>query len=322
MIAPRSEAAAAELLGVVDRGGQVVEGGAREGAREGQGHETRVLLRRPGLRGEEQLGAMQLDAWGKPMWKQDAGQWLNRRSEDAKVCVTDLIDHMTTESKQIYAGTDMEDCFLMFHDALAQRNEDEAQLYIKNRYPGFENRFKPVGTTCASTIYHDMVPGNSPKNARGLDSFGFADLEYAMCFNCALAWHYPYGDARRIFGQGTPKEVWNLMEQTWTALGVPINARVSRRTSQGGSGCAARSSMVPKRNGTTDAGVKKGLLVHLSGHNVPAPRASCASASPTLSPTPPPRLRGDSSVASLQSWGARRYSNQCSRLRRAWSAEF
>ena len=41
----------------------------------------------------------------------------------------------------------------MFHDALAQWNEDEAQLYIKNRYPGFENRFiKPVGTTCASTI--------------------------------------------------------------------------------------------------------------------------------------------------------------------------
>ena len=121
------------------------------------------------------------------MWKQDAGQWLNRRSEDAKVCVTDLIDHMITESNKIYAGTDMEDRFLMFHDALAQWNEDEAQLYIKNRYPGFENRFKPMGTTCASTIYHDMVPGNSPKNARGLDSFGFADLEYAMCFNSR--WH-------------------------------------------------------------------------------------------------------------------------------------
>ena len=45
----RSEAAATELLGVLDRGGQVVEGGAREGAREGQGHETQVLLRRPGL---------------------------------------------------------------------------------------------------------------------------------------------------------------------------------------------------------------------------------------------------------------------------------
>jgi hypothetical protein len=46
--------------------------------------------------------------------------------------------------------------------------------------------------------------GNSPENARGFGSFGFADLEYAICFNCALAWHCPYGDPRRIFGQGTP----------------------------------------------------------------------------------------------------------------------
>ena len=94
----------------------------------------------------------------------------------------------------------------MSHDALAQWKEDEAQLYIKTRYPGFENRLiKPVGTTCAGKIYHDMAPGNSPGNARGLGPFGFADLEYTMCFNCALEWHYPYGDARRIFGQGTPK---------------------------------------------------------------------------------------------------------------------
>ena len=78
----------------------------------------------------------------------------------------------------------------MFHDALAQWNKDEAQLYIKTRYPGFENRFiKPVGTTCAGTIYRDMVPGNSPRNVRGLDSPGFAELEYTVCFNCPLARH-------------------------------------------------------------------------------------------------------------------------------------
>jgi len=33
-----------------------------------------------------------------------------------------------------------------------------------------------------------------------------------MCFNCALSWHYDYGDPHRFFGQGTPKEVWYLME--------------------------------------------------------------------------------------------------------------
>ena len=111
---------------------------------------------------------------------------------------------MTTGSKYL-RGTDMKEWLLVFRDAFALWNEDGAQLYIKTRYPGFESRFiKPVGTTCAGTIYRDMVPGNSPRNARGLDSFGFAELEYAMCFSCPLARHYPYGDARRIFGQGTP----------------------------------------------------------------------------------------------------------------------
>ena len=38
---------------------------------------------------------------------------------------------------------------------------------------------------------------------------------------------YPYGDPRRIFGQGTPKEVWHLMVETWTVVGAPSNARIT-----------------------------------------------------------------------------------------------
>jgi hypothetical protein len=113
--------------------------------------------------------------------------------------------------------------FLIFHDALSQWNQKEAQLHIKTRYPGFENRFiKPVGTTCAGTIYNDMPPGNSPENARGLDSFGFADLEYAMCFNCALAWHCPYGNHRRIFCAVKPSSAFPPNKPTG------LRARVSR----------------------------------------------------------------------------------------------
>jgi hypothetical protein len=84
---------------------------------------------------------------------------------------------------------------------------------------------------CAGTTYKDKPPGNSPESARGLGSFGFADLGYAMCFNYALAWHCPYGEPRRIFGLGTPKEVWYLVEQTWTVVGAPSNARVTEENS-------------------------------------------------------------------------------------------
>ena len=48
-----------------------------------------------------------------------------------------------------------------------------------------------------------------------------------MCFNCALSSVYHYGDPRRIFGQGTPTEVWSLMIETWTVVGAPSDARIT-----------------------------------------------------------------------------------------------
>jgi hypothetical protein len=71
----------------------------------------------------------------------------------------------------------------------------------------------------------EKPPGSSPEDACGLDSYGFADLEYAMCFNCTLSSVCPYGDPSQIFGQGTPMEVWRLMVDTWTVVGAPSYAR-------------------------------------------------------------------------------------------------
>jgi len=115
------------------------------------------------------------------------------------------------------------------------------------KYPGWAARFiKPVGTTCAGTIYKDKPPGNSPENARGLDSYGFADLENAMCFNCALSSVYPYGDPRRIFNQGTPRQVWHLMMETWTVVWAPSNARIT----EGISGWERVCEKIIEANGT------------------------------------------------------------------------
>jgi hypothetical protein len=118
-----------------------------------------------------------------------------------------------------------------------------------------------VGTTCFGNIYKEKLPGNSPENARGLESFGFADHEYAMYFNCALAWHYPYGDPRRIFGHGTPKEVWYLMEQTLTAVGAPSNARITEGISGWERVCdkiiEAKGCIVPDKNFRTGRRARK-----------------------------------------------------------------
>ena len=48
-----------------------------------------------------------------------------------------------------------------------------------------------------------------------------------MCFNCALSSVCPYGDPRRIFGQGTPTEVWRLMIETRAVVGAPSDARIT-----------------------------------------------------------------------------------------------
>ena len=65
-----------------------------------------------------------------------------------------------------------------------------------------------------------------------MDSYGFAGLEYATFFNCVLSSVHPYGDHRRIFGQGTPTEVWRLMIETWTVVGTPSDARITEGISR------------------------------------------------------------------------------------------
>jgi hypothetical protein len=191
---------------------------------------------------EDVAGAQDTGSSGEPKWKEAISDVLKNRSKRPIRCVTDLVDHMIIGSKAVYAGTPQEHTFLMFHDALSTWYEPEVPAHIKEKHPGFENHFiRPVGSTCTGTLYKDRPPGNSPENVRGLDSYGFADLEYAMSFNCALSWVCPYGDPRRIFNQGTPEQVWHLMEQTWTVVGAPSTTG-SLRISLGGSVWSTRSS--------------------------------------------------------------------------------
>ena len=127
------------------------------------------------------------------------------------------MDYTITSLVSLYAGTAMEDKWMCYGDALSAWHEDESQQYLKDKYPQHFDRFiRPVGTSRVGTTLKRLgPPGNSPENARGTDAFGFAHLEAAMAFNHSLACVYPYGDKRRIFGQGTPKEVWYLMSECW-----------------------------------------------------------------------------------------------------------
>ena len=142
---------------------------------------------------------------------------LQCRCKWGKKCPKKIMDYTIIGAKAMYDGTPMQDKWMCYADAMAAWGEKEAQEHLAKKWPEYAVRFiRPVGSSrVGTTLKHVGPPGNSPENARGTDSFGFSRLEAAMAFNMSLSSVYPYGDARRIFLQGTPKEVWHLMSETW-----------------------------------------------------------------------------------------------------------
>ncbi len=128
-------------------------------------------------------------------------------------CVTDFVDHVIRESTAIYAGTEHADSFFIFHDALSQWWEKEAQEYVVQRGFG-ERQLKCMGNTNINNRYRGKLTGDSPEMCRALDSHGFADLTNSIKFHCGLSSLYPVGDPRR-FHMGTPKQVYDTMKRCW-----------------------------------------------------------------------------------------------------------
>ena len=138
------------------------------------------------------------------------------------VPITVLIDHIIEESKKVYAGTEAEDRFLIYHDGLSQLWEKGAVDYLKKI--GWHSRFiRCWGDTNAGTRYFEKVPGDSPELCRGLDSHGFADLKGAIEYHVSLTSAYEVGDPRK-FGFGTPAEVQHTMERVWQV--APTSERI------------------------------------------------------------------------------------------------
>ncbi|KAJ1412691.1 hypothetical protein B484DRAFT_467833, partial [Ochromonadaceae sp. CCMP2298] len=121
-------------------------------------------------------------------WEEELEAVIRRgnASRHALVCITEIIDHVISESKRMYAGTSCQDTFIIFHDGLKQWWEKEAQAYIREK--GFGDRqLRAVGKTNEGTIYHNKVVGDSPEMCRTLDAQGFADHKLSMIFHTSLS---------------------------------------------------------------------------------------------------------------------------------------
>lgn len=157
-------------------------------------------------------------------WK----RMINEKLSKSIMCVTELMDHAINVAEEAYKGTRREKDFLIFHDALSQWWEKDAQEYMKKR--GFRDRqlrcYGDVnkGTDEKKNRYHLKLVGDSPELCRALDAHGFADLEYMRKLHCALTQFYPHTDPEwgpKRFGMGTPSEVDSTLERVWTVAPAP-----------------------------------------------------------------------------------------------------
>jgi len=119
------------------------------------------------------------EKFGDDRWKLEVEKAISGTKSNVK----DLIDHINAESKRIYEGTAEVDTFLIYHDHLSIMWEKEAISYMKSI--GWFDRFimiRGLNNPKVAKYYRNSVVGDSPELARGLDSYGFSDLEVSIKF--------------------------------------------------------------------------------------------------------------------------------------------
>lgn len=108
------------------------------------------------------------------------------------------------------------DSFVLFHDALKQWWEPEAQAHLLEKHGiGPERQLCIQGDTneAVAKHYRGKLVGDTPEFCP-LDSNLFADFETAMRQNLAYTHWLPHSHPDKFLA-GTAKEVQDLMERTW-----------------------------------------------------------------------------------------------------------
>lgn len=143
------------------------------------------------------------------------------------ICVTDLMDHVVSQSKEAFADTPYADSFVLFHDALKQWWEPEAQQHLLEKHGiGPTRQLCIQGDTneAVAAHYRNKLVGDSPELCP-LDSNLFSDYEFAMRQNLAYSYWLPH-NAEGKFLSGTPSEIQDLMERTWAHDGAVTSERI------------------------------------------------------------------------------------------------
>jgi hypothetical protein len=111
-------------------------------------------------------------------------------------CVTEMIDHIDTETKRVMKGAKNEVQGLWYHVALSLMNCKKSVQYMKQK--GILNSwFLPWGRLQEGTRYNESIPGDSPE-LMPLDETLTIDLHASDRYHVAIIWHLPNDDPQEI----------------------------------------------------------------------------------------------------------------------------
>ena len=143
------------------------------------------------------------------------------------ICVTDEMDHIVAKSKRLFAGTPYADSFVLFHDALKQWWEPEAQAHLLKEHgigPARQLCIQGDTNEAVAAHYRNRLVGDTPEFCP-LDSNLFADFEFAMRQNLAYSHWLPHDHPEKWLA-GKAKDVQRLMTETWAHDGAVKDERI------------------------------------------------------------------------------------------------
>ena len=78
------------------------------------------------------------------------------------VCIKELVLHMYNETKKFFQGTEHEDDFFFYHDALTQMTDKKCRNWMQEEGM-YKHWLLPVNGCNAGTIYFGRCVGNTPE---------------------------------------------------------------------------------------------------------------------------------------------------------------
>lgn len=178
------------------------------------------------------------------------------------VCVTALMDHIVREGNDFYKSTPFAKSWVLFHDALTQWWEPEAQAHLASLGFPPSRQICAQGETNATNRYKGKLVGNSPELCP-LDSNLFSDLEYSMKQHVALTCHLDKDDKKR-FKLGTPDEVSKTLRRCWevAVTSERIVCDIRRWTAAIDAIIKAEGAKVPELDNRRGRRATRALAVH------------------------------------------------------------